>query len=157
VTASPNPDGVSFFNFCLKSFKRFNCSADLLAADDRVVFLEWVQRRLRRARCYRRVLSGAERATLELTLALAKKGLVKVVSRELLNAIGLILMKVKGAALRFCDVLAEEGKSMVLEVCRVAASWGNGSALMWLRDRGFAIYLALVKKSTEMLWALARL
>jgi hypothetical protein len=117
------------------------------------VFLEWVQRRLKRARCYRRVLSCSERATLELTLALAKKGLVKVVSRELLNAIGLILMRVKGAALRFCDVLAEEGKSMLVDVCRVAASWGNGDALMWLRDRSFAIYLALIKKSTEMLWA----
>jgi len=153
VTASPNLDGLSFFSSCLKSFKRFNQSKDPLAVDDRVVFLEWVQRRLRRARCYRRVLSGAERATLELTLALAKKGLVKVVSIELLNAIGLILIKVRDVALRFCDVLAEEGKSMVVEVCRVAASWGNGSALMWLKDRGFAIYLALIKKSTEMLWA----
>jgi len=153
VTASPYPRGLSFFNSCLKSFKRFNHNTNSLAADDRVVFLEWVQRRLRRARCYRRVLSCAERATFELTLALAKKGLVKVVSIELLNAIGLILMKVKDAALRFCDVLAEEGKSMVVEVCRVAASWGNGSALMWLKDRGFAIYLALIKKSTEMLWA----
>ena len=90
---------------------------------------------------------------MEITLALAKKGLVRVVSRELLNAIGLILMKVKDVALRFCDVLAEEGKSMVVDVCRVAASWGNGSALMWLRDRGFAIYLSLIKKSTEMLLA----
>jgi len=152
VTASPSLHGLSFFNSCLKSFKRFNHNKDP-SADDRVVFLEWVQRRLRRARCYRRVLSCTERATLELTLALAKKGLVKIVSFELLNAIGLILMKVKDAALRFCDVLAEEGKSMVVEVCRVAASWGNGSALMWLRDRGFAIYLALIKKSTEMLWA----
>jgi len=153
VTASPYPRGLSFFNSCLKSFKRFNHNTNSLAADDRVVFLEWVQRRLRRARCYRMVLSCAERATLELTLALAKKGLVKVVSIELLNAIGLILMKVRDVALRFCDVLAEEGKSMVLDVCRVAASWGNGSALMWLKDRGFAIYLALIKKSTEMLWA----
>ena len=153
MTASPYPRGLSFFNSCLKSFKRFNHNTNSLAADDRVVFLEWVQRRLRRARCYRRVLSGAERATFELTLALAKKGLVKVVSIELLNAIGLILMKVKDAALRFCDVLAEEGKSMVVEVCRVAASWGNGSALMWLKDRGFAIYLALIKKSTKMLLA----
>jgi len=152
VTASPYPHGLSFFNSCLNSFKRFNRNTDP-SADDRVEFLEWVQRRLKRARCYRRVLSGAERATLELTLALAKKGLVKIVSFELLNAIGLILMKVKDAALRFCDVLAEEGKSMLVEVCRVAASWGNGSALMWLRDRGFAIYLALIKKSTEMLWA----
>jgi len=153
VTASPNLDGLSFFNSCLRSFKRFNQSKDPLAADDRGVFLEWVQRRLKRARCYRRVLSGAERATLELTLALAKKGLVKIVSFELLNAIGLILMKVRDVALRFCDVLAEEGRSMVVEVCRVAASWGNGSALMWLKDRSFAIYLALIKKSTEMLWA----
>jgi len=152
MTASPYSHGLSFFNSCLNSFKRFNHNTDP-SADDRVEFLEWVQRRLRRARCYRRVLSCAERATLELTLALAKKGLVKVVSIELLNAIGLILMKVKDAALRFCDVLAEEGKSMVVEVCRVAASWGNGSALMWLKDRGFAIYLALIKKSTEMLWA----
>jgi len=153
VTASLNLDGLSFFNSCLKSFKRFNRNTDPFAADDRVVFLEWVQRRLRRARCYRRVLSGAERATLELTLALAKKGLVKVVSSELLNAIGLILMKVKDAALRFCDVLAEDGREMLVDVCRVAASWGNGTALMWLRDRSFAIYLALIKKSTEMLWA----
>ena len=153
MTASPYPRGLSFFNSCLKSFKRFNHNTNSLAADDRVVFLEWVQRRLRRARCYRRVLSGAERATLEITLALAKKGLVRVVSRELLNAIGLILMKVKDVALRFCDVLAEEGKSMVVDVCRVAASWGNGSALMWLRDRGFAIYLSLIKKSTKMLLA----
>jgi hypothetical protein len=66
---------------------------------------------------------------------------------------GLVLMRVRGVALRFCDVLAEEGKSMVVDVCRVAASWGNGSALMCLRDRGFAIYLALIKKSTEMLLA----
>ena len=152
MTASPNLDGLSFFNSCLNSFKRFNPNTDP-SADDRVEFLEWVQRRLRRARCYRRVLSCAERATLELTLALAKKGLVKVVSSELLNAIGLILMKVRDVALRFCDVLAEEGKSMVVEVCRVAASWGNGGALMWLRDRGFAIYLALIKKGTEMLRA----
>jgi hypothetical protein len=153
MTASPYPHGLSFFNSCLKSFKRFSHSADTLAADDRVVFLEWVQRRLRRTRCYRRVLSCSERATLELTLALAKKGLVKIVSFELLNAIGLILMKVRDVALRFCDVLAEEGREMLVDVCRVAASWGNGSALMWLRDRGFAIYLALIKKSTEMLWA----
>ena len=44
--------------------------------------------------------------------------------RELLNAIGLILMKVGGAALRFLDVLADEGRSVLVDVCRVAASWG---------------------------------
>ena len=153
MTASPYPRGLSFFNSCLKSFKRFSHSADTLATDERVVFLEWAQRRLRRARCYRRVLSCSERATLELTLALAKKGLIKIVSFELLNAIGLILMKVRDVALRFCDVLAEEGREILVDVCRVAASWGNGSALMWLKDRSFAIYLALIKKSTEMLWA----
>jgi len=134
------------------SFRRFKRSVGSLA-DDRVEFLEWVQRRLRRARCYRMVLSGAERGALELTLSLAKKGLVKVVSRELLNAIGLILMRVKGAALRLCDVLAEEGRAKLVDVCRVAASWGNRNTLMWMRDRSFAIYLALIKKSTEMLWA----
>ena len=147
---SPSSDGIAFFSECLKSFKRFKHSIDS-SADDRVAFLEWVQRRLRKARCYRRFLSGTERGTLELTLALAKKGLVKVVSKELLNAIGLVLMKIKSAALRFCDVLAEEGRSMVLNVCRVAASWGNEDAIIWLRDRGFAIYLGLVKKSIEML------
>jgi len=150
VTLPLSAGGLSFFSECLRSFRRFKRSVGS-SADDRVEFLEWVQRRLKRARCYRMVLSGAERGALELTLALAKKGLVKVVSRELLNAIGLILMRVKGAALRFCDVLTEEGKSMLVDVCRVAASWGNGDALMWLRDRSFAIYLALLKRSSEAL------
>jgi len=106
-----------------------------------------------RARCYRKALTNADRGVLELTLALAKRGLVKVVSRELLNAIGLVLMKARVAVLRFCDVLAEEGRSMLLDVCRVAASWGNGDALMWLKDRSFATYLGLVKRSIGMLWA----
>ena len=150
MTLPLSAGGLSFFSECLRSFRRFKRSVGS-SADDRVEFLEWVQRRLKRARCYRMVLSGAERGALELTLALAKKGLVKVVSRELLNAIGLILMRVKGAALRFCDVLTEEGKSMLVDVCRVAASWGNGDALMWLRDRSFAIYLALLKRSSEAL------
>jgi hypothetical protein len=149
---SPSSDGLSFFSECLRSFRRFKRSVGSLA-DDRVEFLSWVQRRLRRARCYRMVLGCSERGALELTLSLAKRGLVKVVSRELLNAIGLILMRVKGAALRFCDVLAEEGRAKLVDVCRVAASWGNCDALMWLRDRGFAIYLALVKRSSEALWA----
>ena len=152
MTLPPSSDGLSFFSECLRSFRRFKRGVGSLA-DDRVEFLEWVRRRLKRARCYRMVLGSAERGTLELTLALAKKGLVKVVSRELLNAIGLILMRVKGAALRFCDVLAEEGRAKLVDVCRVAASWGNGDALMWLRDRGFAIYLALLKRSSEALWA----
>ena len=30
---------------------------------------------------------------------------------------------------------------------------GNGDALMWLGDRGFAAYLGLVKRSVGMLWA----
>ena len=150
MTASPYTDGLAFFKECLRSFKRFR--RDLGSSeDDRVEFLEWVRRRLMRARCYRRALTNADRGVLELTLALAKRGLVKVVSIELLNAIGLVLMKVKGAALRFCDVLAEEGKAMVLDICKVAASWGNGEALAWFKDRGFAIYLGLVKRSIEML------
>jgi len=152
VTASPSADGLAFFKECLRSFRRFK--RDLGSSeDDRVEFLEWVRRRLMRARCYHRALTSGERGVLELTLALAKRGLVKVVSMELLNAIGLVLMKVKGAALRFCDVLAEEGRSMLLDVCRVAASLGNGDALLWLRDRSFATYLGLVKRSIGMLWA----
>ena len=152
MTLPPSSDGLSFFSECLMSFRRFKRSVGSLA-DDRVEFLSWVQRRLRRARCYRMVLGGAERGALELTLSLAKRGLVKVVSRELLNAIGLILMRVKGAALRLCDVLAEEGRAKLVDVCRVAASWGNGDALMWLSDRCFAIYLGLLKRSAQMLWA----
>jgi len=152
LTASPIADGLNFFNECLRSFRRFKRALSF-SEDERVVFLSWVQCRLRRARCYRRVLGSADRGTLELTIALAKKGFVKVVSRELLNAIGLILMKVKYAALRFLDVLADEGRSMLLDICKVAASWGNSDALIWLKDRGFAIYLALVKRSSEMLWA----
>ena len=150
MTASPSVDGLSFFNECLRSFRRFRRGSGS-SADERVEFLEWVRRRLKRARCYRRALSAADRGTLELTLYLAKRGLVKVVSRDLLNAIGLVLMKVRGAALRFFDVLAEEGRSMLLDVCRIAASWGYGGALMWLRDRNFAVYLGLVKRSIEII------
>ena len=152
MTASPGADGLAFFKECLRTFRRFK--RDLGSSeDDRVEFLEWVRRRLMRARCYRRALTSGERGVLELTLSLAKRGLVKVVSIELLNAIGLILMKVKGAVLRFCDLLAEEGRVMLVDVCRVAASWGNGDALLWLRDRSFATYLGLVKRSIGMLWA----
>ena len=149
MTASSCADGLAFFNECLRSFRRFRRAKDS-SMDDGVVFLMWVRRRLMRARCYRRALTSADRGTLELTLSLAKRGLVKVVSRELLNAIGLVLMKAKDAVLRFCDVLADEGRVMLFDVCRVAASWGNGGALMWLRDRGFATYLGLVKRGVEI-------
>jgi len=152
MTASPGADGLAFFKECLRSFKRFKRGLGS-SEDDRVEFLEWVRRRLMRARCYRKALTSADRGVLELTLSLAKRGLVKVVSRELLNAIGLVLMKARDAVLRFCDVLAEEGRAKLVDVCRVAVSWGNGDALLWLRDRSFATYLGLVKRSIEMLWA----
>jgi len=149
---SPSADGLTFFKECLRSFRRFKRALGS-SEDERVVFLSWVQCRLKRARCYRRALNSVERGTLELTIALAKKGLVKVVSMDLLNAIGLVLMKVKGAVLRFCDVLAEEGRSILADICRVAASWGIGEARSWLRDKGFATYLGLMKRSVGMQWA----
>ncbi|MEM1995215.1 MAG: hypothetical protein QXW32_07100 [Nitrososphaerales archaeon] len=142
-----NPsDGVAFFNECFNSYMRLKQSSTS-ESEAKVEFLIWFQSRLMRSRRYRRVLGLVDRRILNLTIDLAKKGLVKVISRALLNVLGSILMKACSFAKRFTDLLADFGEPILLDVCRVAASWGNPDAVKWLLDKGFAAYLALLKRS----------
>ncbi len=140
-------DGVAFFNKCFESYRRVKCSS----SDDskaRLEFLTWFRSRLMRGRCYRRLLSVVDRRLLELTIGLGRRGLVKIVSGALLNALGGVLSRAFWFAKRFADLLAELGEPILLDVCRVAASWGVVDAAGWLYDRGFAAYLALLKRGT---------
>ncbi|MEM3891763.1 MAG: hypothetical protein QW282_06380 [Nitrososphaerales archaeon] len=140
------PDGVAFFEECVESFKRFRCMEGG-ECEARVKFLRWIRMRLMKARCYRKLLSVVERSLIDVTIKLAERGLVKLVSRRLLNTLGCLLMKIGSFAKRFTDLLADFGEPILLDVCRVAASWGNPNAVKWLLDKGFAAYLALLKRS----------
>ncbi len=137
-------DDVSLFNECYRNFLSRRGLSD--GQDARLEFLQWIKSRILRSRCLY-LLSRVERGILNLSVNLASKGLIRLVSDKQIKAIGSILRKVSVAVRRFSEYLVELGTPLLHQVIRIAESWGFKGAREWMNDEGFAQYLAAMRLS----------
>ena len=137
-------DDVSLFNECYRNFLSRRGLSD--GQDARLEFLQWIKSRILRSRCLY-LLSRVERGILNLSVNLASKGLIRLVSDKQIKAIGSILRKVSVAVRRFSEYLVELGMPLLNQVIRIAESWGFKGASEWVKDKGFAQYLAAMRLS----------
>lgn len=96
-----------------------------------------------------KVLSGAERAYMGLTIRVVER----VRSFLLAKVLTSILKKLLSAMESWVVCLiGEVGRSLAQKLSRIAQKWGNKPAVKWADDHGFIQYLAVNYMSTpEML------
>ncbi len=90
---------------------------------------------------YYRNLTSIERAITELSIRCR----IKFRSFRLLMVIARIIVKLrKYTPISFFDRILSLGKELVKKVSLIAYSWGNVSALSWIEDRTFVVYLGMM-------------
>ena len=99
-----------------------------------------LKRRSVRRGIWHRILSGLERAQVDLTVRM-----VKVVRSPLLaTVLDRIINKLSSALQsRILSLVRSVGFPMALRLSRIAQSWGYEAAQTWGEDSGFARFLAI--------------
>ena len=102
--------------------------------------------RTMRQRLWYRVLSGLERAQVDLTLKVVRR----VQSPSLARVLDLIVDKLSNALQSMVSRITRAvGFPMALKLSKMAQGWGNKSAQAWAQDSGFARFLAIMSLNSN--------
>jgi hypothetical protein len=87
-------------------------------------------------------LNNIERTIIDLTI----KCVYKIKSIKLKNIILKILNKIKEIfENKFLNKIYENGLKEVVNIVKIAYSWGNKESLEWIKDKSFIFYLGIEK------------
>jgi len=108
-----------------------------------------VRRKALRRRAWYRILDGAERAIVSLTIRCVEK----IRSPKLAEIVTAIVTKLKDAMTSHVEKLKETvGRSLARKLSFIAQSWGYIMASKWVWDSGFSQYLAVMHMNTPRMF-----
>jgi hypothetical protein len=94
-------------------------------------------------------LNNIERTIIDLTI----KCVDEIKSIKLRNIILKILNKIKEAIENnFLNKIYENGLKEVVNIIKIAYSWGNKESLKWIKDKNFILYLGIKNIYTPNIW-----
>jgi hypothetical protein len=94
-------------------------------------------------------LNNIERTIIDLTI----KCVDEIKSIKLKNIILKILNKIKEIfENKFIKKIYEIGLKEVINIVKIAYSWGNKESLKWIKDKNFIFYLGIKKMNIPNIW-----
>jgi hypothetical protein len=108
-----------------------------------------IKRKALRRRTWFKVLDGAERAIISLTIRCVER----IRSPKLAKIVTAIVTKLRDAMTSQVEKLKETiGRSLAQKLAKIALAWGNLSAKLWVEDQSFIQYLVIMQINTPKMF-----